>query len=220
LLVLGEADYSTFAGPGTIAFGMPSLTEGNLVAPTGSIPFWRPVVSMIDDAVPEQRDLLRDVYGDDVDLSSYFELNTFHELAHLYHEAVPFGFPMLIIRELFANLAQYAYVATHEPEALPALETLPLALVGVPAERFRYRTLVDFERLYFGVGGSNYLWYWGHLQLAAKRIFENGGATALLKLWSTFIQPYESHVRLLETDVDPVAAAIVRRFTESGAVGA
>ena len=45
--------------------------------------------------------------------------------------------------------------------------------------RFPYRTRDDFERLYSGVGGPNYVWFQFRLQLEAALLYDRAGAAAL-----------------------------------------
>jgi hypothetical protein len=218
LVVLNEADWPAYAGPGAVPYGMPNLTEDFLVAALGGGEYWLHFVRYLDEAVPGSESILLGAYGYDgqIDLSSYFELNVLHELAHLFHEAVPFGFPLLMLRELFVSLAQHAYVATHEPDALPALETFPQLLSGIDASRFRYRSLRDYERLYTIVGYENYFWFWSKLQVAAKGLFEAGGEDVLRRLWTAFAAPDDEVVRKLESDVHPEAARLLRSFAAGG----
>jgi hypothetical protein len=82
--------------------------------------------------------------------------------------------------ELFCNLALHSYVATHEPDQLPVLETFPQVFAQMDPSRFAHRSLEDFERLYVGVGPENDGWYQVKLYVGAKRIYDSGGIDACL----------------------------------------
>jgi hypothetical protein len=100
----------------------------------------------------------------------FADLFAVHELGHLYHEQVPFAFPRLWLQEFFATLCMYGYVASHEPEALPTLESMADVLTaGVDAAALAHHTLADYEALYDGVGVEEFGWY--HLQFIAAAAF-------------------------------------------------
>jgi hypothetical protein len=125
------------------------------------------------------------VYGQSdgsIDLSSFFDLTSIHELAHLFQFQASVQFPRLWLDEFFANLSLHAYVASQQPDLLPVLETFPRLMLQAGAARFQYHSLADFERLYSDVGDANYGWYQCQLEVAAKAVYDSGGVAALQRL--------------------------------------
>lgn len=55
----------------------------------------------------------------------FADLLVVHELAHAFHDGVPFVFPRSWLMELFANMALCAVVVANEPDRTVQLETLP-----------------------------------------------------------------------------------------------
>jgi hypothetical protein len=53
-----------------------------------------------------------------------------HELAHAFHDGVPFVFPRSWLMELFADMALYAFVTAEEPDQRLHFETLPRVALG------------------------------------------------------------------------------------------
>ena len=125
LLVLSPQDW-----PGRSShpvYGMPNYEAGNLIVAGEESSFWGSFVDMIKDASPSLLKEAQITYGSDgrIDLAPFFDLLAVHELAHIFHDQVPFHFPRAWLTEFFANLCLHAYVASVEPEQLPTLETFP-----------------------------------------------------------------------------------------------
>lgn len=79
------------------------------------------------------------------------DLVAVHELGHYYFYTLhPSTIPAKWADEFFASYFAICYLETRNGLSLP---TGP---AGSPPQ---YRTLADFERLYYGVGGPNYGWY-------------------------------------------------------------
>jgi hypothetical protein len=98
----------------------------------------------------------------------FFELLAIHELTHVFLDHGRVDLPRLWLAELACNLDLHGYVASEEPNQLPVLETLPLAIAACDPERVTYRSLADFEERYaFGMDPLNYAWYQCRLHRAA-----------------------------------------------------
>jgi len=151
---------------------MPNYEAGNLIVAGEESSFWGSFVDMIKDASPSLLKEAQTTYGSDgtIDLAPFFDLLAVHELAHIFHDQVPFHFPRAWLTEFFANLCLHAYVASVEPEQLSTLETFPRLIVALGPDNFRHRTLEAFEALYTKVGPQNYGWYQCRLHLAAKKV--------------------------------------------------
>jgi hypothetical protein len=86
-------------------------------------------------------------------------------------------------------------------------------LVGkLRRRRFPYRTRDDFERLYSGVGGPNYVWFQFRLQLEAAALYDRAGSAALTRLFEAFRLDDAALARRLDEAVDPGLAAFSLAF--------
>ena len=138
-------------------------------------------------AQADQPELAR-VYGSGdggIRLGPFFDLIAVHEVTHVFHEGGQ-HFPRLWLQELWANLGLHCWVAERSPESLPILMTLPTLGAKAAPDAFTYRTRDDFERLYSGVGGPNYVWFQFRLQLEAAALYDRAGAAALTRLFEAF----------------------------------
>jgi hypothetical protein len=142
----------------------------------------------------------------------FFDLFTVHELAHAFELQSAAVLPTLWLKELFANLALYMFVATQRPSELSNLTTFPRALTKVGAFnvliRMRgYTSLDDFDRhspagnARAPMSNENAVWYQMRLLLLARDLFEHDGARALEHLWAyglhqaRHVQPAEDYYR-------------------------
>ncbi len=130
-----------------------------------------------------------------VDLQSFFDLITIHELGHAFEVLGDLRLPTFWLSEIFVNLAMHAFVATRRPASLPTLEALPTVGAGSRklAARTRaegYSTLDELDAHYTGSDDSmsplNYVWFqYRWLRLAAK-MFEVDGEGGLVRFWDCF----------------------------------
>jgi hypothetical protein len=139
LLVPSPQDWETYAD--VPVYGLPHTVQEGQALVMGDEPadFWQGVISMIDDILaPAQRAEMEAVYGiadGQINIAPFADLIVVHELAHLFHEQVPFAFPRLWLDELFANLCVHTYIAEREPEQLPVWTALPERMMAVPTDR-------------------------------------------------------------------------------------
>ena len=225
LLVLAPEDWAEHAA--FPLYGMPHYAEREAIV-VGNEPasFWRGVVRMLDGLLtPAKRAEAEATYGTvdgRIDMSTFADLIAVHELGHLFHEQVPFGFPRLWLRELFCNFCVHAYLAEREPEQLPLWTMLPEAMLALPSDGVRHRSLDDFEWLYVGVGPENYCWYQFRLAAAARKIYDAAGADALRRLYQAFAA-HENELtdrqlaELLEERVHPAAARVMATWPKQRA---
>jgi len=103
--------------------------------------------------------------------------------------------PTLWLKELFANLALYTFVATKRPSELANLTAFPDALTGVGAFnvmiRLRGHTSLDDFDWHSPAGNAkapmsneNAVWYQMRLLLLARDLFDHDGERALERLWT------------------------------------
>ena len=190
LLILSAGDWTRHAAFPT--YGLTHYDDGQrmVIAPGHPSTFWHPVIDVVGATSADLVEELRPVYGQPdghIDLSSHIDLWVVHDLGHAFHLHVAYWFPRKWLMEFFADLCLYTYLATDEPDQLPALETFPHVMSKLPALQFRYRTLHDFEMQYNDMGLENYLWYHGHLFAYAKRVYEAAGIAALQRMWQAFV---------------------------------
>ncbi|HUG30895.1 MAG TPA: hypothetical protein VMQ65_10335 [Candidatus Limnocylindria bacterium] len=209
VLVLSEGDWPSRTE--TPVYGLPNASNGTLVVAGTEAPLWDQLTEMV--AAVDRPELARVYGGDDgvIRLGPFFDLVAVHEVAHVFHEGTQ-HFPRLWLQELFANLCLHSWVAERSPESLPILMTLPTLGAKAAPETFTYRTREDFERLYSGVGGENYVWYQFRLQLEAAALFDRAGAAAVARLFEAFRLDDAALARKLEEAVDPGLAAFSLAF--------
>jgi hypothetical protein len=162
-------------------------------------------------AYPELKKTYADHRGD-LQVRRFFDLFTVHELAHAFELQSAAVLPTLWLKELFANLALYTFVATQRPSELSNLTTFPRALTKVGAFnvliRMRgYTSLDDFDRhspagnARAPMSNENAVWYQMRLLLLARDLFAHDGARALERLWAyglhqaQHVQPAEDYYR-------------------------
>lgn len=165
LLVLVEADWAGRAAHPI--YGMPNSDQGTLCVAGEPNDFWMAFVELLDET---DRSQLRAAYpgsNDGLDLAPFFDLLAIHELAHSFLGGGGVRVPRLWLGEFFCNVSLDAYVVAVEPEVLPSLTRFPLLVSQVPADRMRYRTLRDFERMYDSMPGPNYGWFQCKLHAAS-----------------------------------------------------
>ena len=192
-------------------YGVPSYypPDRRLRVATDDSPLWQSFGRIVHvaspfGAYPQLKRTYEDGQGN-LQLRRFFDLFTVHELAHAFELQSSMGLPTLWLRELFANLALYTFVATTRPSELPNLTTFPDALtrVGVfnVVIRLRgYTSLDDFDlhspagNARAPMGNENAVWYQVRLLRLARDLFDHDGERALQRLW-TFGLKQATHVQ-------------------------
>jgi hypothetical protein len=156
----------------------------------------------------ESGDLWREIGGavGSQDPEPFFDQFVVHELAHLYHESVPFRFPRLWLEELWVNLAMWTCAAEMEPHVLPAVERFAAGLAALPVER---RSLAEFDRWYDSLEDANFGWFEARFVLTAARTYAAHGAGALVSLWDRFCAGDERVLGQLPAET----AALIRAWS-------
>jgi hypothetical protein len=181
-------------------YGVPSYypPDRRLRVATDDNAMWQSLGTIVHVASPfGAYPALEKTYVDErgtLQLRRFFDLFTIHELAHAFELQGGAILPTLWLKELFADLALYTFVATNRPSELGNLTTFPEALtrVGVFNVMIRlrgYTSLDDFD-VHSPSGNSkapmsnqNAVWYQTRLLLLARDLFEQDGARALERLW-------------------------------------
>ena len=214
LVVLDRADWSQRASN---PHGMPYYDAGNLflaAEPTDLMAWLGEVASS---APPAAAEILDQAYGTGADrLMPFADLLVVHELAHAFHDGVPFLFPRSWLMELFANLALYAFVTAREPDRVLQLETLPQVALGNGLLKPVARDLRYFEAFYPAIEPLTYVWYQFHLLMMAKGLVDEAGVgvNVLRRLWDAFALSDEQLAGVLGGRVHPAAGQWLARWNE------
>jgi hypothetical protein len=182
-------------------YGVPSYypPDRRLRVATDDSPLWQSFGRIVHVASPfGAYPKLQKTYADELgnlQLRRFFDLFAVHELAHAFELQGGAVLPTLWLKELFANLAMYTFIATKRPSELANLTTFPDALtrIGIFNVMIRlrgYTSLDDFDA-HSPAGNSrapmsneNAVWYHVRLLLLAREMFERDGAGALERLWA------------------------------------
>jgi hypothetical protein len=201
------------------------IRPGILVMPAGRGDFWTGIGEDIREASPHGYSKLLATYSDGaggLDLQSFFDLVTIHELGHAFEVLGGLDLPTFWLGEIFANLALHAFVATMRPGSLNTLEVLPT--VGANsrhlAARMRaegYSTLEELEAHYTGgdhpMSPQNYVWYQYRWLRLAARMFETDGEDGLVRFWECFQGTV--HVRSGEATAASLAPLLTREVSDT-----
>jgi hypothetical protein len=209
VLVVTEVDWARVTE--TPVYGLPNAGNGTLVVAGDEPPLWSAFAEMVQ---PEDRAEFDAVYGTpdgSFRLAPFMDLVAVHEVAHVFHQGTQ-HFPRLWLQELFANLCLHAWVADRSPADLPILTTLPRLGARSPREAWAHSSREDFETLYAGVGGPNYVWYQFRLQVEAGALYDRAGTAVVRRLFDAFHLPDDALARRLTTDVDPGLAEFSLAF--------
>ena len=113
--MLNRADWSERAS--NPLYGMPYYSAGNLFLAGEPSDLIARLEEVASSAPPGAAQVLDQVYGTGAGrLVPFADMLVVHELAHAFHDGVPFVFPRSWLMELFANMALYAFVVANEPD--------------------------------------------------------------------------------------------------------
>lgn len=220
LYILAPQDWKTFAAkPLSEVYGFPhNIDHEHLAIAAEDNDFWRSFLPPTEQ-LPEPMVLqVKKAYGKadgSLSMMPFFDLLALHEMGHSYTSQAGLKMHRNWMGELFVNIMLHTYIAEKRPDLLPALETFPNMVVGAGTSDYQYTSLEDFEKLYatLGMGAKNYGWYQCKLHSAAKDIFNAGGKTVLVKLWTALKKHQEemtddAFVAMLSTEVHPSVAKV------------
>lgn len=131
----------------------------------------------------------------------YVDLVGLHELGHVFTHQYGIRPDSRWLDELLATYFAYAYLRARRPDLVPLWEGVLQAYVD--AVRPAHRSLADFDRLYFGVGAQNYVWYQAQFQVLVTRVYAARGLDLLRELRGAFAAT---------SSVTPGAPLIVQRL--------
>jgi hypothetical protein len=213
LVVLNRADWSERAS--NPLYGMPYYSAGNLFLP-GEPP---DLVAWLEEAVssasPEAAQVIEQVYGTDAErLAPFADMLVVHELAHAFHDGVPFLFPRSWLMELFADMALYTFVVANEPDRILLLETLPRVTLEHSLLKPVARDLRHFEAYYPDIEPRTYVWYQFRFTMMAKDLVDVAGPNMLRRLWDQFAFSDERLASVLGGQVHPMAGQWLASWNE------
>jgi hypothetical protein len=183
LVVLNRADWSERAS--NPLYGMPYYSAGNLFLAGEPSDLVARLEKVASSAPPRAAQVLDRVYGTGADrLAPFADMLVVHELAHAFHDGVPFVFPRSWLMELFATMALYAFVVTNEPDRTLHLETLPWVALENCLLKPVARDLRCFEAFYPYIEPLTYVRYQFRLTMMAKGLIDAAGPNVLRRLWT------------------------------------
>jgi hypothetical protein len=213
LVVLDRADWSERAS--SPLYGMPYYSAGNLFLAGEPSDLIARLDEVASSAPPRAAQVLDRVYGTGAGrLAPFGDLLVVHELAHAFHDGVPFVFPRSWLMELFATMALCAFVAASEPDLTLHLETLPRValengLLQPVAKDLRY-----FEAFYPYIEPLTYVWYQFRFTMMAKGLMDAAGPDVLRRLWDAFALSDEQLASVLGGRVHPTAGEWLASWNE------
>ena len=213
LLVLNRADWSERAS--NPAYVMPYYSAGNLflTGEPSDLTGWLEQVA--GTAPPAAARELDQVYGTGADrLASFADMLVVHELAHAFHDGVPFVFPRCWLMELFANMALYAFAVAEEPGRRLHFETLPRMALEHGLLKPVARDLRYFEAFYPYIEPLTYVWYQFRFTMMAKGLVDAAGPAVLRRLWDAFALSDEQLAGVLGGRVHPEAGRWLASWNE------
>jgi hypothetical protein len=213
LVVLNRADWSERAS--NPLFGMPYYSAGNLFLAGEPSDLTARLEEVASSAPPAAAQALDQVYGTGAGrLVPFADMLVVHELAHAFHDGVPFVFPRSWLMELFANMALYAFVVAKEPDRTLLLETLPRVALENRLLKPVARDLRYFEAFHPDIEPLTYVWYQFRLTMMAKGLIDAAGPTVLRRLWDAFALSDEQLAGVLGGRVHPAAGQWLASWNE------
>jgi hypothetical protein len=213
LVVLNRADWSERAS--NPLYGMPYYSAGNLFLAGEPSDLVGRLEEVASSAPPAAAQELDQVYGTGADrLAPFADLLVIHELAHAFHDGVPFVFPRSWLMELFADMALYTFVVAKEPDRSLHLETLPRVALEHRLLKPVTRDLRYFEAFYPYIEPLTYVWYQFRLTMMAKGLVDAAGLNVLRRLWDAFALSDEQLAGVLSDQVHPVAGQWLTSWNE------
>ena len=213
LVVLSRADWSERAS--NPLYGMPYYSAGNLFLAGEPSDLIARLEDMASSAPPVAAQALDQVYGTGANrLVPFADMLAVHELAHAFHDGVPFQFPRSWLMELFANMALCTFVVANEPDRALHLETLPRVALENCLLKPVARDLRYFEAFYPDIEPLTYVWYQFRLTMMAKGLIDAAGPSALRRLWDAFALSDEQLAGVLGSRVHPAAGQWLASWNE------
>ncbi|MCP4574120.1 MAG: hypothetical protein GY838_17300 [bacterium] len=104
---------------------------------------------------------------------AFMDLVAVHEIGHIYSNAYDVWPTQKWLSEFTATYLSYSFMKDSRPEFVQLWEIMSES--NVETNDHDHTTLADFEKLYIGVGGSNYGWYQARFTQQVCRVYEAAG---------------------------------------------
>jgi hypothetical protein len=117
----------------------------------------------------------------------YVDLVALHELGHVLVRRLEIWPNSRWLDELLATYIGYAFMRERRPTQASVWDAVLQTYDD--AVQPAHRSLADFDRLYFGVGARNYVWYQAQFQQLVRKVYAARGLLLLGDLRSTFSAP-------------------------------
>jgi hypothetical protein len=213
VLVLNRADWSERAS--NPSYVMPYYSAGNLFLTGEPSDLTARLEEVASSAPPSAARELDQVYGTGADrLAPFTDMLVVHELAHAFHDGVPFNFPRSWLMELFANMALYVFAVAEEPDRRVHFETLPRIALEYRLLKPVARDLRYFEAFYPYIEPLTYVWYQFRFTMMAKGLVDAAGPEVLRRLWDAFALSDEQLAGVLGGRVHPDAGQWLASWNE------
>lgn len=214
LIVLSRADWSERASQPL--YGMPYYDAGNLFLAGEPSDLMAWLEEAVSSAPPQAAQVIDQVYGTGAGrLAPFADMLVVHELAHAFHDGVPFLFPRSWLMELFADMALYTFVVANEPDRTVQLETLPRVALENSLLKPVARDLRYFEAYYPDIEPLTYVWYQFRFTMMAKDLVDAAGPDMLRRLWDAFARSDEQLAAVLGGQVHPAAGQWLASWNEA-----
>lgn len=214
LIVLSRADWSERASQ--TLYGMPYYDAGNLFLAGEPSDLMAWLEEAVSSAPPQAAQVIDQVYGTGAGrLTPFADMLVVHELAHAFHDGVPFLFPRSWLMELFADMALYTFVVANEPDRTLQLETLPRVALENSLLKPVARDLRYFEAYYPDIEPLTYVWYQFRFTMMAKDLVDAAGPDMLRRLWDAFARSDEQLAAVLGGQVHPAAGRWLASWNEA-----
>jgi hypothetical protein len=213
LVVLDRADWADRAS--NPAYVMPYYNAGNLFLTGEPSDLTARLEEVAGSAPPAAARELAQVYGTGAGrLEPFTDTLVVHELAHAFHDGVPFVFPRSWLMELFADMALYTFLAEEEPDQRLVFETLPRVALEYGLLKPVARDPRYFEAYYPYIEPLTYVWYQFRFTMMAKGVIDSGGPNVLRRLWDAFAVTDERLGDTLGRQVHPEAGQWLTAWDE------
>lgn len=218
MYILAPQDWKDYAAPPLReVYGFPhNIDQTKLAIAAEDNDFWRSFLANMEQLPTPLKADVKKAYGKpdgSYSMMPFFDLLAIHEMGHSYTSQAGLKMQRNSMSELFVNIMLHTYVAEMKPELLPALQTFPKMIIAGGSQKFKYKNLEDFEKLYatLGMGPENYGWYQCNFHTAAKDIYNSGGKEVLVKLWTGLKSHQEemtdeAFIKMLQKEVHPAVA--------------
>jgi hypothetical protein len=213
LLVLNRADWAERAS--NPSYILPYYSAGNLFLAGERSDLTARLDEVTSAAPAAAAQELDQVYGTGAGrLEPFADMLVVHELAHAFHDGVPFVFPRSWLTELFADMALYAFVVAEEPDRRLHFETLPRVALEYGLLKPVARDLRHFEAFYPYIEPLTYVWYQFRFTMMAKSLIDAEGQDVLRRLWDAFAFTDERLSGALGSRVHPQAGRWLASWDE------